>query len=58
MVDGIEVYSIKISCKVIFRFVYNVVITRVVNRVDIVKEVFFDVELFKIVFIINFILWV
>ncbi|XP_054451028.1 inter-alpha-trypsin inhibitor heavy chain H3 [Pteronotus mesoamericanus] len=53
-VDGIEVYSTKISCKVTSRFAHNVVTTRAVNRADAAKEVSFDVELPKTAFITNF----
>lgn len=58
VVDGIEVYSTKISCKVTSRFAHNVVTTRAVNRADKAKEVSFDVELPKTAFITNFTLWV
>lgn len=58
MVDGIEVYSTKISCKVTSRFAHNIVTTRAVNRADAAKEVSFDVELPKTAFITNFTLWV
>lgn len=53
-VDGIEVYSTKINCKVTSRFAHNVVTTRAVNRADTAKEVSFDVELPKTAFITNF----
>uniref|UniRef100_A0A667H328 Inter-alpha-trypsin inhibitor heavy chain H3 n=1 Tax=Lynx canadensis TaxID=61383 RepID=A0A667H328_LYNCA len=58
VVNGIEVYSTKISCKVTSRFAHNVVTTRAVNRADTAKEVSFDVELPKTAFITNFTLWV
>uniref|UniRef100_A0A8C6R2D5 Inter-alpha-trypsin inhibitor heavy chain H3 n=1 Tax=Nannospalax galili TaxID=1026970 RepID=A0A8C6R2D5_NANGA len=54
VVDGIEVYSTKISCKVTSRFAHNVVTTRAVNRADKAKEVSFDVQLPKTAFITNF----
>uniref|UniRef100_H0WP82 Inter-alpha-trypsin inhibitor heavy chain H3 n=1 Tax=Otolemur garnettii TaxID=30611 RepID=H0WP82_OTOGA len=54
VVDGIEVYSTKISSKVTSRFAHNVVTTRAVNRADVAKEVSFDVELPKTAFITNF----
>ncbi|XP_006876119.1 PREDICTED: inter-alpha-trypsin inhibitor heavy chain H3 [Chrysochloris asiatica] len=54
VVDGIEVYSTKISCKVTSRFAHNVVTTRAVNRAETAKEVSFDVELPKTAFITNF----
>ncbi|XP_011376703.1 inter-alpha-trypsin inhibitor heavy chain H3 isoform X2 [Pteropus vampyrus] len=53
-VNGIDVYSTKISCKVTSRFAHNVVTTRAVNRADTAKEVSFDVELPKTAFITNF----
>ncbi|XP_045153352.1 inter-alpha-trypsin inhibitor heavy chain H3 [Echinops telfairi] len=54
VVNGIEVYSTKISCKVTSRFAHNVVTTRAVNRADAAKEVSFDVALPKTAFITNF----
>ncbi|XP_060060463.1 inter-alpha-trypsin inhibitor heavy chain H3 [Erinaceus europaeus] len=54
VVNGIEVYSTKVSCKVTSRFAHNVVTTRAVNRADTAKEVSFDVELPKTAFITNF----
>ncbi|XP_048210810.1 inter-alpha-trypsin inhibitor heavy chain H3 isoform X2 [Perognathus longimembris pacificus] len=54
VVDGIEIYSTTISCKVTSRFAHNVVTTRAVNRADKAKEVSFDVELPKTAFITNF----
>uniref|UniRef100_A0A8D2DE54 Inter-alpha-trypsin inhibitor heavy chain H3 n=1 Tax=Sciurus vulgaris TaxID=55149 RepID=A0A8D2DE54_SCIVU len=53
-VDGIEVYSTKISCKVTSRFAHNVVTTKAINNADKAKEVSFDVELPKTAFITNF----
>ena len=58
MVDGIEVYSTKVHCKVTSRFAHNVVTTGAVNHADTAKEVSFDVELPKTAFITNFTLWV
>lgn len=54
VVNGIEVYSTKISCKITSRFAHNVVTTRAVNRANTAKEMFFDVELPKTAFITNF----
>ncbi|XP_004581597.2 inter-alpha-trypsin inhibitor heavy chain H3 isoform X1 [Ochotona princeps] len=54
VVNGIEIYSTKINCKVTSRFAHNVVTTRAVNRADTAKEVSFDVELPKTAFITNF----
>ncbi|XP_006169365.1 inter-alpha-trypsin inhibitor heavy chain H3 isoform X2 [Tupaia chinensis] len=53
-VNGIEVYSTKITCKVTSRFAHNVVTTRAVNRAENAQEVFFDVDLPKTAFITNF----
>ncbi|XP_075039208.1 inter-alpha-trypsin inhibitor heavy chain H3-like [Mixophyes fleayi] len=54
LVDEIEVYSIDINCKVISRFAHNVITSRAVNRANISKEAFFDVDLPKSAFITNF----
>ncbi|XP_032314216.1 inter-alpha-trypsin inhibitor heavy chain H3 isoform X2 [Camelus ferus] len=54
VVNGIEVYSTKITCKVTSRFAHNVVTTRAVNHADTAKEVSFNVELPKTAFITNF----
>ncbi|XP_063796687.1 inter-alpha-trypsin inhibitor heavy chain H3-like isoform X3 [Pseudophryne corroboree] len=53
-VDDIEVYSIDISSKVISRYAHNVITSRAVNRANISKEAFFDVDLPKSAFITNF----
>uniref|UniRef100_A0A8C6DNH2 Inter-alpha-trypsin inhibitor heavy chain H3 n=1 Tax=Moschus moschiferus TaxID=68415 RepID=A0A8C6DNH2_MOSMO len=53
-VNGIEVYSTKVNCKVTSRFAHNVVTTRAVNHANTAKEVSFDVELPKTAFITNF----
>eukprot|EP00069_Balaena_mysticetus_P018578 bmy_11573T0 len=54
VVDGIEVYSTKVHCKVTSRFAHSVVTTGAVNHADTAKEVSFDVELPKTAFITNF----
>ncbi|XP_062356403.1 inter-alpha-trypsin inhibitor heavy chain H3-like [Cinclus cinclus] len=54
VVNGIEVYSMKIDSKVTSRFAHNVITSRAVNRGNVSKEVFFDVELPKTAFITNF----
>ncbi|XP_004864421.1 inter-alpha-trypsin inhibitor heavy chain H3 isoform X1 [Heterocephalus glaber] len=54
LVDGIEIYSTKINCKVTSRFAHNVITTRAVNRADKAKEIFFEAELPKTGFITNF----
>uniref|UniRef100_A0A8C3Y821 Inter-alpha-trypsin inhibitor heavy chain H3 n=1 Tax=Catharus ustulatus TaxID=91951 RepID=A0A8C3Y821_CATUS len=54
VVNGIEIYSMKIDSKVTSRFAHNVITSRAVNRGNVAKEVFFDVELPKTAFITNF----
>ncbi|XP_027747433.1 inter-alpha-trypsin inhibitor heavy chain H3 [Empidonax traillii] len=54
VVNGIEIYSVKIDSKVTSRFARNVITSRAVNRGNVSKEVFFDVELPKTAFITNF----
>uniref|UniRef100_A0A8V1A774 Inter-alpha-trypsin inhibitor heavy chain H3 n=1 Tax=Gallus gallus TaxID=9031 RepID=A0A8V1A774_CHICK len=54
VVNGIEIYRMKIDSKVTSRFAHNVITSRAVNRGNIHKEVFFDVELPKTAFITNF----
>ncbi|NXM73139.1 ITIH3 inhibitor, partial [Serilophus lunatus] len=53
-VNGIEIYNMKIDSKVTSRFAHNVITSRAVNRGNVSKEVFFDVELPKTAFITNF----
>ncbi|NXT50971.1 ITIH3 inhibitor, partial [Pluvianellus socialis] len=53
-VNGIEIYSMKIDSKVTSRFAHNIITSRAVNRGNVHKEVFFDVELPKTAFITNF----
>ncbi|NXU52029.1 ITIH3 inhibitor, partial [Turnix velox] len=52
-VNGIEIYSMKIDSKITSRFAHNVITSRAVNRGNVHKEVFFDVELPKTAFITN-----
>eukprot|EP00076_Gallus_gallus_P046431 XP_414253.4 inter-alpha-trypsin inhibitor heavy chain H3 isoform X1 [Gallus gallus] len=54
VVNGIEIYRMKIDSKVTSRFAHNVITSRAVNRGNVHKEVFFDVELPKTAFITNF----
>ncbi|KFP93734.1 Inter-alpha-trypsin inhibitor heavy chain H3, partial [Haliaeetus albicilla] len=53
-VNGIEIYSMKIDSKITSRFAHNVITSQAVNRGNVHKEVFFDVELPKTAFITNF----
>ncbi|KAK2534298.1 Itih3 [Columba guinea] len=54
VVNGIEIYSMKIDSKVTSRFAHNVITSKAVNRGNVHKEVVFDVELPKTAFITNF----
>uniref|UniRef100_A0A8C3HYZ5 Inter-alpha-trypsin inhibitor heavy chain H3 n=1 Tax=Chrysemys picta bellii TaxID=8478 RepID=A0A8C3HYZ5_CHRPI len=54
IVNGIEIYSMKIDSKVTSRFAHNVITSRAVNRANVSKEVVFDVDLPKTAFITNF----
>ncbi|XP_077181888.1 inter-alpha-trypsin inhibitor heavy chain H3-like isoform X1 [Paroedura picta] len=51
---GIEIYWVKIDCSVTSRFSRNIITSRAVNRANVSKEAFFDVELPKTAFITNF----
>ncbi|XP_066469057.1 inter-alpha-trypsin inhibitor heavy chain H3-like [Tiliqua scincoides] len=53
-VDGIDIYSLKIDCKVTSRFSRNVITSRAVNRANVSKEAIFDIELPKTAFITSF----
>ncbi|XP_032893214.1 inter-alpha-trypsin inhibitor heavy chain H3-like isoform X2 [Amblyraja radiata] len=50
----LEIYGMKIDSKVTSRFAHNVIISRVVNRANVSKEAFFEIELPKTAFISNF----
>ncbi|XP_065543266.1 inter-alpha-trypsin inhibitor heavy chain H3-like [Lathamus discolor] len=54
VVDGIEICSMKIDSKITSRFAHNVITSQAVNRGNVHKEVFFDVDLPKTAFITNF----
>ncbi|XP_030357653.1 inter-alpha-trypsin inhibitor heavy chain H3-like [Strigops habroptila] len=54
VVDGIEICSMKTDSKITSRFAHNVITSQAVNRGNVHKEVFFDVELPKTAFITNF----
>ncbi|KAM9276757.1 inter-alpha-trypsin inhibitor heavy chain H3-like [Morus bassanus] len=54
VVNGIEICSMKIDSKITSRFAHNVITSQAVNRGNVHKEVFFDVELPKTAFITNF----
>ncbi|XP_038668467.1 inter-alpha-trypsin inhibitor heavy chain H3-like isoform X5 [Scyliorhinus canicula] len=52
--SDLQIYSMKIESKVTSRFAHTVVISRVVNRANMSKEAFFEMELPKTAFITNF----
>ncbi|XP_026580566.1 inter-alpha-trypsin inhibitor heavy chain H4-like [Pseudonaja textilis] len=52
--NAIEIYSLHIDCKVMSRYAYTVITSRIVNRANESKEALFDVELPKKAFITNF----
>ncbi|XP_066452540.1 inter-alpha-trypsin inhibitor heavy chain H3-like [Eleutherodactylus coqui] len=52
--NDIEVYSIIINSQLTSRFAHNVITSRAVNRANISKEAFFNVDLPKTAFITNF----
>ncbi|XP_066551579.1 inter-alpha-trypsin inhibitor heavy chain H3 [Amia ocellicauda] len=52
--SDIDVYSVKVDCKVTSRFAHNVITSRAVNRGNVSHEVLFDMELPKTAFITNF----
>ncbi|KAJ7316751.1 hypothetical protein JRQ81_002913, partial [Phrynocephalus forsythii] len=52
--QGIEIYWVKIDSHITSRFSRNIITSRAVNRANVSKEAFFDVELPKTAFITNF----
>ncbi|KAG9483686.1 hypothetical protein GDO78_009550 [Eleutherodactylus coqui] len=52
--NDIEVYSIIINSQLTSRFAHNVITSRAVNRANVSKEAFFNVDLPKTAFITNF----
>uniref|UniRef100_A0A8C6YVE4 VIT domain-containing protein n=1 Tax=Nothoprocta perdicaria TaxID=30464 RepID=A0A8C6YVE4_NOTPE len=50
----VKIYSMKIDSKITSRFARNVITSEAINRGNVHKEVFFDVELPKTAFITNF----
>uniref|UniRef100_A0ABM5FCM8 Inter-alpha-trypsin inhibitor heavy chain H3 n=1 Tax=Pogona vitticeps TaxID=103695 RepID=A0ABM5FCM8_9SAUR len=51
---GIEIYWVKIDSHITSRFSRNIITSRAVNRANVSKEAFFDVDLPKTGFITNF----
>ncbi|XP_069045730.1 inter-alpha-trypsin inhibitor heavy chain H3 isoform X1 [Lepisosteus oculatus] len=52
--SDIEVYSVRIDCKVTSRFAHTIMTSRAVNHANVSREALFDVELPKTAFITNF----
>ncbi|XP_072328850.1 inter-alpha-trypsin inhibitor heavy chain H3-like [Scyliorhinus torazame] len=50
----LEIHAMKIESKVSSRFAHTVVISQVLNRANVSKEAFFEIELPKTAFITNF----
>lgn len=51
---AIEIYSLRVDCKVTSRFAHTVVTSKIVNRANESREATFEVELPKTAFITNF----
>ncbi|XP_062325554.1 inter-alpha-trypsin inhibitor heavy chain H3a isoform X2 [Osmerus eperlanus] len=50
----VEVYSVKVDCKVTSRFAHTVMTTSAMNKANSSQEIFFEVDLPKTAFITNF----
>ncbi|XP_071016830.1 inter-alpha-trypsin inhibitor heavy chain H3-like [Oncorhynchus clarkii lewisi] len=50
----VEVYSVKVDCKVASRFAHTVITSSALNKANSSQEVFFEVDLPKTAFITNF----
>uniref|UniRef100_A0A8C8IWL2 Inter-alpha-trypsin inhibitor heavy chain H3 n=1 Tax=Oncorhynchus tshawytscha TaxID=74940 RepID=A0A8C8IWL2_ONCTS len=53
-VCSVEVYSVKVDCKVASRFAHTVITSSALNKANSSQEVFFEVDLPKTAFITNF----
>ncbi|KAM8799908.1 inter-alpha-trypsin inhibitor heavy chain H4 [Eudromia elegans] len=51
---GIEIYSLRVDCRVTSRFAHTVITSKIVNRANDSNEATFEVELPKTAFISNF----
>ncbi|XP_069668541.1 inter-alpha-trypsin inhibitor heavy chain H4 isoform X3 [Haliaeetus albicilla] len=51
---AIEIYSLRVDCKVTSRFAHTVITSKIVNRANESREATFEVELPKTAFITNF----
>ncbi|XP_068576727.1 inter-alpha-trypsin inhibitor heavy chain H3a isoform X1 [Cebidichthys violaceus] len=50
----VEVYSVKVDCTVMSRFAHTVMTSRALNKANSSQEIFFEVDLPKTAFIVNF----
>ncbi|XP_074470749.1 inter-alpha-trypsin inhibitor heavy chain H3-like isoform X1 [Sebastes fasciatus] len=50
----VEVYSVKVECTVMSRFAHTVMTSKAVNKAGYAHEIFFEVDLPKTAFIVNF----
>lgn len=50
----VEVHSVKVDCTVTSRFAHTVTTSKALNRANFSQEIFFEVELPKTAFIVNF----
>ncbi|XP_068576731.1 inter-alpha-trypsin inhibitor heavy chain H3a isoform X4 [Cebidichthys violaceus] len=53
-VEMVEVYSVKVDCTVMSRFAHTVMTSRALNKANSSQEIFFEVDLPKTAFIVNF----
>ncbi|XP_075951955.1 inter-alpha-trypsin inhibitor heavy chain H3-like [Anarhichas minor] len=53
-VNMVEVYSVKVDCTVMSRFAHTVMTSRALNKANSSQEIFFEVDLPKTAFIVNF----
>uniref|UniRef100_A0A8C7TQD3 Inter-alpha-trypsin inhibitor heavy chain H3 n=1 Tax=Oncorhynchus mykiss TaxID=8022 RepID=A0A8C7TQD3_ONCMY len=54
LLSQVEVYSLKVDCKVASRFAHTVITSSALNKANSSQEVFFEVDLPKTAFITNF----
>uniref|UniRef100_U3I8Q0 Inter-alpha-trypsin inhibitor heavy chain 4 n=1 Tax=Anas platyrhynchos platyrhynchos TaxID=8840 RepID=U3I8Q0_ANAPP len=51
---AVEIYSLRVNCRVTSRFAHTVITSKIINRVNESREATFEVELPKTAFITNF----
>uniref|UniRef100_A0A8B9CJK5 Inter-alpha-trypsin inhibitor heavy chain 4 n=1 Tax=Anser brachyrhynchus TaxID=132585 RepID=A0A8B9CJK5_9AVES len=54
VVHAIEIYSLRVNCRVTSRFAHTVITSKIINRANESREATFEVELPKTAFITNF----